>query len=85
MIQVNKENVIIETVKKAEDSNDIIIRLYECYNRRSDVCIDFYRELDQVVECNMVEKEVKNISVNKKSFCFQMKPYEIKTFKLKMR
>ena len=29
MVSVNSENVIIETVKKAEDDDGIIIRLYE--------------------------------------------------------
>lgn len=24
-------NVVLDTIKKAEDSNDIILRLYECY------------------------------------------------------
>lgn len=24
-------NVVLDTIKKAEDSNDVILRLYECY------------------------------------------------------
>ncbi len=84
MLKVNNENVIIETIKKAEDSHDMIIRLYECYNRRSTVCIECYAALDEVVACNMMEKELENIPVNKNSFSFEIKPYEIKTFKLKV-
>ncbi|GMQ58522.1 alpha-mannosidase [Vallitalea sediminicola] len=85
MIKVDKENIIIETIKKAEDGNDIIIRLYECYNRRCEVSIEFFSKLDEVIECNMMEKDKENIPINGKSFSFLIKPYEIKTFKLKFK
>ncbi|WP_273327407.1 alpha-mannosidase [Vallitalea guaymasensis] len=85
MIQVDQENVIIETIKKAEDSDDIIIRLYECYNRRCEVTIKFFSELNEVIECNMMEKELENIPVDNMSFHFQIKPYEIRTFKVKLK
>jgi alpha-mannosidase len=82
MVHVSRDNVIIEAVKKAEDSDEIIIRLYECHNRRSNVRVTFYKELRRVVECNLMEKELEEIVPEGNSFSFQIKPYEIKTFKL---
>lgn len=82
MIGVNCDNVIIETVKKAEDSNDLIIRMYECYNKRTDVKVAFFKPLLKVVECNMMEKAIQPVDVQENTFSFQIKPYEIKTFKL---
>lgn len=82
MISVNCDNVVIDTVKKAEDSNDLIIRMYECYNKRSDVKVTFFKPLEKVWECNLLEKEIQPVDVQENTFTFQIKPYEIKTFKL---
>ncbi|WP_202707976.1 alpha-mannosidase [Sporosalibacterium faouarense] len=84
-IDIDVDNVIIETVKKAEDSDEIIIRMYEFCNRRTNVSIDFYKELEEVYECNLMEKEIDEIKVNNGTFIFDIKPYEIKTFKLKVK
>lgn len=85
MISVDCDNVIVETVKKAEDSDDLIIRLYECYNRRSDVTLTFFKPLSKVVECNLMEKDIQPVDVQGNKFSFQIKPYEIKTFKLTVK
>ena len=68
MIGVNCDNVIIETVKKAEDSNDLIIRMYECYNKRTDVKVAFFKPLLKVVECNMMEKAIQPVDVQENTF-----------------
>ncbi|MCM1991820.1 alpha-mannosidase [Oceanirhabdus seepicola] len=83
-ISVDTENVIIEAVKKAEDSDELIIRLYECYNRRTRVTVSFYKELEKVFECDLMEKVIEEIKVCGNSFEFEIKPYEIRTFKIKM-
>lgn len=85
MVNTDRENVIIEVVKKAEDSDDIIIRLYECYNRRTKTNVTLYREIDRAVECNLMEKELEEIDFTDNSFSFEIKPYEIKTFKVKLK
>ena len=81
---INCENVIVDTVKKAEDSDDIVIRMYECYNRRSNVELTFFKDLSEVAECNLMERPLNNVPVQGNTFAFEMKPYEIKTFLLKI-
>ena len=34
LVACENRNIVVETVKKAEDSNDIVVRLYECHNSR---------------------------------------------------
>lgn len=84
-ISTDNENVIIEVVKKAEDSDEVIVRMYECYNRRTTAKVTYYKELLRACECNLMEKEMKEIQVDGNSFQFEIKPYEIKTFKLKVK
>jgi len=79
-VNVNRENVIIETLKKAEDSNKIILRVYEAYNERGEIEIKFSYPLKAVEECNLIETDEKPIDFNEDSFRFYIKPYEIKTF-----
>ena len=85
MIQLDCNNAILETVKKAEDSDNIIVRLYECYNKRSNVKFTFFKDLEEVVECNLMEKPLDSVSVQGNQFSFELKPYEIKTFILKVK
>jgi alpha-mannosidase len=87
LVGIDKENVIIEVVKKAEDSEDIIIRMYECYNRRTRAKVTFFKELLEVWECDLMENNMEKIGISSSgcSFEFTIKPYEIKTFKIRLK
>lgn len=85
MLKINEPNVIIETIKKAEDSDHIIVRMYECFNKRTNVKVELYKELAQVIECNLMERNLEEITPQGNSFTFQIQPYEIKTFKIKLK
>jgi alpha-mannosidase len=78
--QVDKDNVIIETVKKAEQGNAIVIRVYEIHNSRGQVELKFSYPIRNAKECNLIEQEPKAIEFSDKQVRFQIKPYEIKTF-----
>lgn len=79
------DNVIIEAVKKAEDSNDIIIRLYECYNRRSDVCLTFAKDIEAAYVCDMLENNIEEAVSEGSSVYLKIRPYEIITLKIKIK
>ena len=82
LVSSDKDNAVIEVVKKAEDSDAVIVRLYECYNRRTPVTLIFGKELTSVVECNMMEKGADPVEFTGNQATFEMKPYEIKTLKV---
>jgi alpha-mannosidase len=84
-ISVDKENVMIEVVKHCEDSDDIIIRVYECYNRRTKAELNLLESIAAVKECNLMEEDIEELSFEGNSFDFEIKPYEIKTFKVKLK
>jgi alpha-mannosidase len=80
---INEPSVIIETIKKSEDDDSIVIRLYESEgSRKSDVEMTFFKEIKKVYETNLIEEEPKEIHINGNSFKFDITPYEIKTFKV---
>ena len=82
MVSSDQDNAVVEVVKKAEDSDDTIIRLYECYNRRTPVVLTFGKEVKSVVECNMMEEGAQPVEFAGSKAYFTLKPYEIKTLKV---
>ena len=82
LISVNRENVIIDTVKKAEDGDGIIVRVFESANSRVRATVSFHENLREVFECDLMEHEISRLEHEKREFTFEIKPYEIKTFKI---
>ena len=82
LVSSDQDNAVVEVVKQAEDSDAVIVRLYECYNRRTPVTLIFGKELTSVVECNMMEEGADPVAFTGNQATFEMKPYEIKTLKV---
>lgn len=81
-VTCDTENVLVEVVKQAEDDTAVIVRCYECYNRRSNVSLHFDCPVELVSACNMLEHQENDMTVSNGTITFDMKPFEIKTFKL---
>ena len=79
---VDAGNVVIEWVKKHEDSKAIIVRLFEAYGQRGKVQLRFSQPPQQVTECNLVEEQDVAVKLNSGAVAFSIKPYEIRTFKV---
>ena len=85
-VTVDKSNVIIETVKPAEAEDGIIVRLYECENSLTKATLIFGNvEIEEVVECNLMEEEEQTISQTENQVTVTVKPYEIKTYKVRLK
>ena len=79
---VDKDNVIIETIKKAEDDKSIIVRLYETFDFTEKVKLQSAFKIKKAYECNLMEENEKELKDHGNEIRFLIKPYEIKTFKL---
>lgn len=82
-VSVNSENVMIETVKKAEDDDGIIVRLYEYRNRRENIRIDFGFDVQSAFVCDLTETEQGALQITDNTVSFDIKPFEIVTLKVK--
>jgi len=81
---VSDPTVVVETVKLAEDgSGDMIIRLYESMNGTRSAKLSTVFEIAQAYECNMLEKTSCEVPVEDGVVSIEMKPFEIKTLRLK--
>lgn len=82
LISADKSNIIIETVKKAEDSPAIIVRLFETWNKRTFTTIDCSAPIAKAYECNMLEEDERSLISHNGLIDLEFKPFEIKTIKL---
>lgn len=82
--EVDAPNVLIETVKRAEDESDAwVVRVYESMQCRSPrVTLRFGRPLRRVQAVTMVEREPVELPVAGDTLSFAIAPYEVKTFKV---
>lgn len=79
---LSDSNIIVEAIKKAEEDEAIILRLYESEKRRTTTRITFGPPLKRVVECSMMEEEEQSVPIDDNSFETAFAPFEIKTLKV---
>ena len=83
LASVGAPNVVLETVKQAEDGDGWIVRLYECDNARTETFLRWNRPAVSVEECNCIEEKKTDVSFENGQIHFTILPYEIKTFRIR--
>jgi alpha-mannosidase len=78
-VACNQKNIFVETIKKAEGKNGIVVRLYEAYNKTTTAELLFAYPIEKVFDCNLLEKEQTPIKFNGQKILFTISPFEIKT------
>jgi len=75
---------VIETVKKAEDSDRIIVRLYECHNTRGRASLKCVRPIQRAWIVNLMEEVDQELELSGDAVLFEYKPFEIITLCLEV-
>jgi alpha-mannosidase len=83
-VSCDAANVVLETLKKEECGERLVLRLYESQGCRGPVTIDFGFPVKKVWECNLVEDEDREITTSRDRIRTEVTPYEIRTFKLEV-
>lgn len=79
---VNDQGLIIDTIKKAEDSDGLVIRLYEAFNTRGRATLTLGFPITEAYTINLVEEDPQPAAHDSTSITFDYRPFEIKTFLL---
>lgn len=82
LVSCDKENIVVETIKKAEDSDAIIIRLHDVWNCRTKVTLTFGFDFKDAYICNLMEENDIPIAHSGRSITLEVKNFEIVTLKL---
>ena len=80
---VNAGNVILETVKQAEDGNGTVLRLYESQNARTKTVLTVPAGFTAAYSTNLLEEIEEELPLVDGKITFTIKPYEIVTILLR--
>ena len=76
--------MVLETVKRAEDGDGVILRMYECENARTPVTLTWNRPFASAESCNCLEEaDGEPVKVEENRVSFTIKPFEIKTIRIR--
>ena len=78
-------NIVIETVKKAEADDAVVVRMYEAGGARVNATLQFALPVASAAECNLLERQDETVAVEGNAISFVARPFEIKTFKVYLR
>ena len=81
-ISCDNDDIIIDTVKSAQDGKGTIIRLYESRRVRGERTLTINIPFTKIYECNLMEDENKEISCDSNRLTFNITPFEVKTYRI---
>jgi len=86
LVSCDRDNVIVETVKQAEDSQDVIIRLYEAHGRRDRATVTFGLPVAAVTLCDLMEQDLPNgnLEIRDRTITVPVRGFEIITLKCRL-
>ncbi len=85
-LAVSGDNVVVETVKPAEDDDDaLIVRLYEAHGCRGRRTVRFDLPVKKVIETDLMEREEKTLSLRDGRVRLTFGPFQIRTLKLMLK
>ncbi len=77
LVAVSAFNVVVETVKRAEDGRGLIVRLYENERNRGPVRLRFGIDVAEVRRCTILEEDGQVMAVSGNAVTLDLRPYEI--------
>jgi alpha-mannosidase len=82
LLTPSSPNVIIETVKRAEDGEGIIVRLYESQRTRRQVQLRVGFKVQSAWETSLLEENETQLDVDNDTIQLTLRPYQIMTIRL---
>jgi len=81
--RADKPNLIIETVKRAEDGDGLIVRLFEAYRRRGAARLIINGLCSRATRTDLLERNGDDLPVHGGAVTFDYRPFEIITLRLR--
>jgi alpha-mannosidase len=82
LVHVDRENVVVETIKRAEDDRGIVVRMYEALRQRGPVTLTAGFELHEAYTTNLLEQDDERLPVDGRCVKLHLRPHQIATLRL---
>lgn len=81
LVGCDKANVIVETVKKAEDDDGMIVRMYDAFNRRANATVTVAEGFKKAYLCDLMENQIEELEFSDNKVTVPVSNFEIITLK----
>ena len=78
---MDKENIVLETVKAAEDGTGTVYRMYESENAKTKAHLTVNQPFTKAYICNLLEEVQEEAQTDGNRIAFSCRAYEIVTIK----
>lgn len=85
IVTISTPSVIVDSIKKAEDTDEVIIRMHEAHGQAVKTTLTFGLRADAVMECDLMEQDLAAHKIAKSKLPLKFSPFEIKTIRVKFR
>lgn len=82
LFSIEGKHVLADAIKRSEDGRHVVLRLHEYAGSQTRIRVDSAYSIESWQECNLLEEPQGDWQAD--DLIFQIKPYEIKTFRIKM-
>jgi len=82
-LDIGGDNVMLSALKKAEDSDDVIIRFFETAGRDGEATLTFMEAPTAIWETDMMENDLAALPVSGKTVTVPLGHNEVKTLKVR--
>ena len=84
-ISVENKNLLLSTVKKCDDDNQVIVRCYDIEGKDSEAKISLFKPFQKAEVTNLIEEEGKPISGAGNTLLYKVGHHAIETLKLEVK
>jgi alpha-mannosidase len=82
LVQLDTPQVVVEAIKRAEDSDAVIVRLYEAWGERCTARLKTTLPASRAYLCDLLERNRNEVEVRDGALELELGPFKILTLKL---
>ncbi len=82
-VELKPENLVLAALKKAEESSEAVLRLFETKGEETSGTVELFKEPSSVKLANLLEEDGREIDCEGKQIRLKVKPFEIVTLKIR--
>ena len=82
-LKVEQDNIIVTAMKKAENEDAMVIRLYNFADEDSEIDLTLWESFNAAIKTNLIEEDKEPLIMNKNDLKLTVGHHEITTIKFK--
>lgn len=83
-VSLDSKDIVLEVLKKAEQGEALIVRLYEPYGKKGTGTLRLNRSVKRLRQCDLMENPGRALEITAGQVALRLKPFEIQTLMIDM-